>query len=66
MEFALRQCESIYEEGFESVFKVAKALKLIKKMKLYQKEYESFESYCNNRLKLAGKDVDNIINIVNV
>lgn len=37
MEVALRQCESIYEEGFESVFKVAKALKLIKKMKLYQK-----------------------------
>lgn len=61
---ALRQCESVCEEGVDSILKVGKALQLIKKMKLYNKEYSSFDIYCEDKLKINSKDANSIINFI--
>ena len=63
---ALRQCESIYDEGISSIFKVSRALQLIKKMELYSKDYGSFETYCEDKLKINSKDANNIIDFIQV
>ena len=59
----LRQCEFIFDEGFDSIIKVAKALELIKTMKLYEDEYSSFELYCKDKLKIDIEDLNNIMKL---
>ena len=60
----LNQCEAIIEEGFDSFFKIARALELIKKMKLYQSDYSCFEDYCEDKFKLPSKDADSFIKLM--
>ncbi len=62
----LNQCEAILDEGLDSFFKIARALDLIKKMKLYQKEYDSFEDYCKHKFKLHSSETDSFIRLMHL
>ena len=42
----LTQCEAVIREGLESLQKVDRALSIINNLKLYNQEYEDFETYC--------------------
>ena len=45
----LKQCEAVINEGLNSLFKIDQALIIIKKFQLFEKEYQSFEDYCQSK-----------------
>lgn len=48
----LRQCESVIEEGLENLYKIERALSIIKEMQLYQEDFNNFEEYCRQKWEI--------------
>lgn len=48
------QCEAIIEEGLQTLEKVERALSIIEQMKLYQHNFENFESYSLKRWEIES------------
>jgi hypothetical protein len=51
----LKACETIIERGQQTPFELGAALAEIQRDKLYRDGYESFESYCQERWKIAQR-----------
>jgi N6-adenosine-specific RNA methylase IME4 len=45
----LEQCEAVIDQGLKTFTDVGKALLEIRDLKLYRKEYDTFENYCQKR-----------------
>jgi len=56
--FILKQCEDIIQEGLDNLYKIDKALSVIKDFKLYGEQYHDFDEYCS---KKWGLDKSNLI-----
>lgn len=48
----LRQCENIIKEGLKNLYKIERALSIIKEMQLYQEDFNNFEEYCRQKWEI--------------
>ena len=65
-EIILYQCEGVISNGLDSISRIARALEIIKNMKLYENEYTCFENYCEDKFKLEKQDVNNLVKLVHL
>ena len=65
-EIILYQCEGVISGGLDSISRIAKALEIIKNMKLYQNEYTCFENYCEDKFQLEKQDASNLVKLMHL
>ena len=62
----LNICEAVIQDGLETFVKVGNALLEIRDLKLYRKDFGTFEDYCRQRWKMVRRQADRLIQAAEV
>ncbi|MEV6524956.1 hypothetical protein AB0M43_23665 [Longispora sp. NPDC051575] len=62
----LRQCEQVIAAGLDTFVEVGQALAVVRDLRLYRSEHQSFREYCQERWRLSRSYADRLISAADV